>query len=978
MFADNAVKIEITLLGKAQQMGGSIMKKHNGKWLQLIVLSITALLVIGGCGGGGGGGGGSTPPAKSTISGAVTFPSIGSLVAKRVGSLVDSTDVSVGVYDLAGTEIQTVVPKYDNALAADARIFSYTFTGLDTGKDYVIKAKRSNVVLKKLIEKKDVIENTVGQNINSVSTVAVIVASNQLGAVLGDVLPAGKTVSGLSTLINTDIKPVLLEGTIDAVVNANGTTGVTTQNLAAYANVFNIVVTAAVENVDPAAMFTATPPTLVATVPILTVAAGSTVATVTQTTITATVVTDSADPTYTAPTTETAAMYTAAAKDYLTKQDISNAALNYEKALSIDANDPEANFGGAITSGMMMMEDPDVQAIITKWGAVVPTVNQVVQGTSPIKLPFGNMTSIKFTPKTTAKSVGSVATATTTQNVLAAFSVLKAKLPQQKSGYKSLAKTLNSVPDTAPSISEMQTLIDNVIIPRIDKINARLAKAETATFSFTITKAMQGNPVNGTDETLNAGELYTLDAALNVFQVLFKIAGSYHFDIPTTYTYDTIGQDPLALINNPTTLTLNTGGAARMLGALDNARAAAAKAKLAYDTVVTRAAGVGMFDLASWTLTDKTDFTNGLTKVTGALAGSYDLVYNNNGTKTININVPRFFTDPLTRAQLPTFGYDVPRDATLSAKYDKPVAGERTYSYQSGSTWDTATSTYIPVYQTRTEAIRSEFEPTSDLPDYTLNGILPTNTIANNVAEFNGILPMVAGAGKLLTGSVDFYNYDSRSCTTDVNFIYYLTSNMTGGTSIKKIDIATGAVSLHASGTGLNGRLIWNNNAFYAISTMNGMGSYTVTISPVTVNGTTFTVGTPTWTSSSYPSSYANLTAVASDGTDIYYAVTTWDSLTYKNSTVVHRLSNLTTDNPLVTIPDYVDSLAFRSGFLYTDGDKRNPAASYSVVASYANGNSDVMVGGYNYKAYDGKLVKYAGTPAGGAAKVALAKYFGF
>lgn len=977
------------------------MNKHRCKWLGLVVLSFATFLVMGGCGGGG-----SKQPAKATIKGAVSFPSttlsLNALVSKRVGSMVPDATVTVKAYTLDGKEAGSSTPTYDDTAAT--RVYEYSISNLSPNVDYVIKATKSGAVLKKLIEKKDASGTLDGQNLNSVSTAAVIVASNQLGAVLGDTLPAGKTVTDLSTSIKDEIKPALLEATIESVV-AGGKDEVTTEDQAAFANVYNIVVTAGSEGKDPAALFIENPTvTLTNDVPILTVSGG--VATATTIPVDATVIADNTVPVYTPPT-ETAATYNALAKVNLAAQDISGAALNYEKALVIAPNDPEANFGGAITNGMMMMEDPDVQTIITKWGAVVPTVNQVVQGTSPIKLPFGNMTSIKFTPKTTAKSVGSVATATTTQNVLAAFSVLKAKLPQQKSGYKSLAKTLNSVPDTAPSISEMQTLINNVIIPRIDKINARLAKAETATFSFTITKAMQGNPVNGTDETLNAGELYTLDAALNVFQVLFKIAGSYHFDIPTTYTYDTIGQDPLALINNPTTLTLNTGGAARMLGALDNARAAAAKAKLAYDKVVTRAAGVGMFDLASWTLTDKTDFTNGLTKVTGALAGPYDLS-TNSGTKIVKIDATKFFTNPLTRANLPTFAYDVPRNATVSATYNRAVAAERTVTnyYQ---TYDATTSSYSYLLGgTRKEAIECGIVPISDLPDYTLNGILPGNTSANNVAEFNGILPMKAGVlFHSLVSGVPNYDYASLNINfgyaTDNTSLYRLrqtvgeTAPIHTNIKIQQIDPATGEVTNLTNVDDGFSKIVYANGQLWVGKNNNnpatGQQVFELykftdkTTTPWTLS-TTPDISIPTYQDAN---GWSRVQSLSGSGNFVYYVLDKGVSTgpgyyDYAHSSEIHKLdmtnpTNLASDTSITLPADtWIENVAVNNNFLYTSGDgiEKRDASTGAVVARYANGNFDVMIGGYFYTNKNGKLIKFAGTPAGGSAEAALAKYFGF
>lgn len=958
------------------------MKNQRCKWLSLMVLSIATLLVMGGCSGSSSStSNNGNSVGKATISGAVSFPSMGSLVSKRAGAVVADPAVTVKAYTIDGKEVASVNPTYDDTTAT--RVYAYTIANLDPGVDYVIKVSKGGTVLKKLIEKKVVSGTLVGQNINSVSTAAVIVASKQLGAVLGDVLPAGKTASGLSTSISTDIKPGLLEDTINAVVSG-GRSGVTDSNMAAFANIYNIVVTAGSEGVDPALMFTANPPALASQVPILTVAAGTSVATVIQTTVDATVITNNAAPTYTPPTTtELAATYNSLAKINLTAQDISNAALNYEKALSIDPNDPEANFGGAITSGMMMIEDPDVQAIITKWGAVVPTVNQIVQGTSPIKLPFGNLTSIKLTPKTVGKSVGSVTTSTEAQKVLAVFSELKAKLPQQKTGFKSLAKTLNLVPATAPSISEMQTLIDNVIIPKIDTIITRLAKAETTSFSFIITKAMQGNPVNGLDVTLNAGELYTLDAALNIFQIMFKIASSYNFDIPSPYTYDTIGQDPLAMINSSTVFTLKATGPAKMAGALDNAKAAAAKAKLAYDTVVTRTVGVGMFDLTNWTQLEKDDFVNDHAKVTAALAGQYD-VLDKLGAKIVTIDATKFFTNPLTRTNLPTFGYDVPRDAALSAKYGRPAAAERTVTnyFFDGIN-------YIPS-GSRIEAIESNVEPTSDIPDYTLNGILPGNTAANNVARFNGILPVKGGV--LIHGSVNgVSNYDisepnrNLSYESDGTSLYRLKQTVVSSASssqlvtrIQQIDTTTGLVTNKTTVNNNVSKIVYVNGQWLA-------GEFVFDSTGKTFNLYKFTDITATpWTLSAIPEISiplgfnSDVQAISGAGNIIYYVLTRFDNFTKE----IHKLDVTTSVDTLVNSgSNWINAIEFFNGNIYTsggDGIEKRDATTGAVVASYANGDFKAMLGGFFYTNNNGKLIKYAGVPAGGAAKAALAKYFGF
>lgn len=955
------------------------MSRRGSTLLGQVVLAISTLLVMSGCGGGGSSSSGTNnngnSVGKATISGAVSFPSIGNLVAKRVGNMVPGTGVSIEVYDLEGKLVGSpLTPEYDDTATSDKRIYSYSFAGLDMGRDYVIKAKRNNVVLKKLIEKKDIVEKTVGQSVNPISTAAVIVASKQLGAVLGDVLPTGKTVAGLSALISSDIKPVLLESTINTVVNG-GKSGVTDATMAAFANVYNIVVTAGSEDVNPSAMFTATPPTLTNTVPILSIAAGSAVATVTATIVTATNIAVTAAPVYVAPT-ETAALYTASAKSYLAKQDIANAALNYEKALSINPDDAEANFGGAITSGMMMMEDPDVKTIISKWGAVAPTVNQVVQGTSPVSLPFGNLTSIKLTPKTVAKSVGSTVPATSTKDVLAAFSALRAKLPQQKTGFKSLAKELGLVVTTAPTISEMQTMIENVIIPKVDKIIARLAKVEGTGFSFTVTKAMQGNPVYGTDVTYNDGEFYTLDAALNIFNVLFKMAVSYSFDIPVGYTYDTIGQDPLALINN---VTLKSTGADRMSSALTNAQAAAAKATRAYNFVKARALGVGTFDIATWTALDKTNFEDGLTKVTGILAGQYTISING-GAKTVVIDATKFFTNPLTRAQLPTFGYDVPRDVILSAKYQEAVASEQTFG----------TAPY-----TWTNAVYSKIVPTSDFPDYTLNNILPNNTPANKLGDFTGILPKLDG--KILS-DIDFnllYASNQRIYTgaTKFYFGYNATNTATGVTNraVYKLDTTTGIVTQYCTDvTGIPAGMIYQGISYYAnpaglyARLWNGVAS--TEFRSLTQNGTSCTIATTATNTVTLPTGKTSFTFEnRGDNIDplLHYTMFVAATLTTPSSNTFY--SAIAPATALITLDNTKSLFQLRNGTIAVRSNTENLLEQYTIGAdgitvtpsgSYINidylpnmlyGEKKMLVsGGGFYWLFDGvKMIKYAGKPNG-------------
>ena len=295
----------------------------------------------------------------------------------------------------------------------------------------------------------------------------------------------------------------------------------------------------------------------------------------------------------------------------------------------------------------------------------------------------------------------------------------------------------------------------------------------------------------------------------------------------------------------------------------------------------------------------------------------------------------KFFTNPLTRANLPTFGYDVPRDADLSKKYGSAVADEGSYKYYEGGP-----TNYWP--------IDCSIEPTSDLPDYTLNGILPGNTLANNVAGFNGILPMISG--KLLSENPGM---EDDNLTTDGTFIYAVDQAV-----IWKINPVDGAVIKHATGSGIN-NLMWYQGSFYSV------GGNPATISEVTIKDdeTYSVVTTPILVSptAGWPSRFAV------SGADIYYAL--WQN----NSSVIYKLSSLTPDatpTKVFETSEGIESLSASANFLYINGDKYDRAAPAAVLASYPGDLDDmILVGGYFYDVDDGKVVKYAGTPAGGAAK---------
>lgn len=927
-------------------------------WAVLLLLTV----VVTACSSGGGS---STPPT-ATISGAVTFPSSSDVMAKRAGAVVTGDPVVVEIYSLDG---KLAGPAQEIQFNNGQNTYSYSIPGLHTDTDYVVKVKHNLQVLKKLIDKKSLVAPTT-QNVNATTTAAVIIAEQTLSAagpkvVLGEELTAGSgpssaAVATLSQEIE-NLKPMEIENAIaDTIANSKSALNSKT---ATYANIYNMVVVAVTtENIGSVDALLAPNSTATVTVPTFTVVTVDSKETVVQQTATvssetAASVVEEATNSYEPPDTTLGMdeFYVTQAKAYLNNQDIANAYRNFELALMSNSDNVDANVGAAITGGVMLLDDEQVKTIVGKWGYVYPTVNEIVQTISPVGNPFNNMTSAAATVPLLAKTAASAPVAPASANkMLQAFNALKGKLPQQKAGFKSLAKELGLVATTAPSVSEMQAVIDNVIIPKLNTVIARLAKAEGKSGNtFTITAQMQGNPQYGQDVVLADAEYYVLDAAVNVFQTIFKFTTAYNFDLPTGYTYDTISQDPLAMINDPKVFTLKADGVAKMSAALDYAKVAAVKTKAAYDVLKLRALGTGAFDIATWSDADKASFEKGLAEVTAAMNGATTI--RSNGT-TIAVDFTKFFTNPLTRKNLPTLGYDVPRDEALSVKYGAPTAAEVNFT----DAWNTGL-----------RPVKCDIQPLGDLPDFTLNGIFPGNTASTTLdrAGFSGAVPFLSG--KVLSGVP---NEDIWGHATDGQYIYYATQNEDWFTVIKKIDIATGVVSLVAtqSDSGSVGSLVFYNNGLHSVDTSYSQNGQVVTASPIIIAGSSFTVGAPAASVAIDATGYTYVTAVTADGSDIYYAVQTWNQFTYTTDMQVRKLSNLQTDTLVFAEEDeYFDSLSVYGGYLYADGEKRSLTAPSVTIAKYIDVEDAVMIGGYFYDVYNGKLTKYAGSPNGGSAKTA-------
>ena len=226
------------------------MKKCGSTWLGLVVLSLATLLVMGGCGGSSSSSSNSgNSVGKATISGAVSFPSLNSLVGKQVAKSVAATPAytlpTVELRNLSGAVIATAV-----VTGTDPGPYSYTFNNIDMGADYVVKAYIPNksYVIKALISQ-DSLSAVTTRNVDTVSTTAVIVTEKKLGATLGSLGDTAST--SITSSAIAGVNPLALESSINtAIGTVNGAAGTASQDNVNLVNLVNVVASTIYNNVN--------------------------------------------------------------------------------------------------------------------------------------------------------------------------------------------------------------------------------------------------------------------------------------------------------------------------------------------------------------------------------------------------------------------------------------------------------------------------------------------------------------------------------------------------------------------------------------------------------------------------------------------------------------------------------------------------------------------------------------------------------
>lgn len=173
----------------------------------------------------------------------------------------------------------------------------------------------------------------------------------------------------------------------------------------------------------------------------------------------------------------------------------------YKEAVTANPNNPEANFGAALTEIFGTYADPDIRDAVKRWENFTPNQNTSLQ-------------LLRFNIPTGTKDM-TVPTAALARN---------------------LFKMMQLATTDPPTISQMQSLLNTKFLPRIDYAIARLAIVEqNQSYRMKITGKMMGDP-NLSAVYLDLTEVYVMDAMVQGMKSLVEEFLVYQFDLPAYTT----------------------------------------------------------------------------------------------------------------------------------------------------------------------------------------------------------------------------------------------------------------------------------------------------------------------------------------------------------------------------------------------------------------------------------------------------------
>ncbi len=693
------------------------------------------------------------------------------------------------------------------------------------------------------------------------------------------------------------------------------------------------------------------------------------------------------------------------ARSALESHDIQVAHAKFTEALKVDPSNKNANLGLALTSGILLIQDPDIVSLIQRSGDTAPSIRCVVYE--------------EGCPITTYSTTSSYGTTGTSTFTLGGFTLPQSTStsPLQKPTpsepwsdllpplYETVSKKITSFVDSSrrqkptleervrdwfpkktlrkmkqspttsnpPTISEIQSVIDNKVLPVLDGITDKLAVVEGSGFVFNLTPKMQTNPNTAETILLDDGEFLLFDYGIRMLKViLLQFVTAYHWELD----YDAIDTDPLSVLYGTSAMsqsffTLKPTGMEKLTKAHNEAKIMIAKLKEAHtflesDPDTTTDNGVRFPPPeVDFTPLDHENAHYFLEKMEAALNGETTIAYdegadNKFGTsddKTRRVDITKLFTNPLDRSFLPQFGYDLPRNAALSTQHGECVSFEH---------FPNATSTVMDDIVRCDVAVTANFPEMAGGKKLTLNGLLP-----DGIPDFDGILPL-AGAVYIPGLDKPYWSYGSWSAdiasdgtlfylaypvqqqqsstssyTPAVNRIFHVDS--TTGTVHHKVDVG-GEININGIAH-LNGA-VWASGSGNSPPYTNGV--FHLDVGPT---GTGAILQTISQTQTSC-NSWGKLTA---DGSQLYLSSYVYTSNSY--GLCIFLPTALTIPDPKVFVEDGWGGLAHDGTDLWVGGNKINIATGEKKTYYVGAGDAGAFQGGFLWASSAYRLLKYKTAP---------------
>lgn len=317
---------------------------------------------------------------------------------------------------------------------------------------------------------------------------------------------------------------------------------------------------------------------------------------------------------------ELAAQRVAEANVLVEQGDYAGANALYKEAMSLDPQNLDAHFGAAVTEALILEDDPEIADATEAW------IEYFDEHPGPWPSPgFLGDTGL---PLSALALIGGV------------------------------VESMTSSAQGPPTMSEMQQILENRVLPVISYLLARFSVLESdPSFQFIATPGMTGEPES---MEIDVGDIYLADAGVRVMRATIYFLISYDLDVDD---YEEPSWETL-LAEGSSFLTLHAAGWTYMQNARSDLLAAIGRAEDGIDAILAETDDQSD-DLVVIDDPEDPDFQQGqetLNDLETALNGpiQIEIPWEQPGPPTVTVDLSMFFLNPIQdwKARLPIYHFE--------------------------------------------------------------------------------------------------------------------------------------------------------------------------------------------------------------------------------------------------------------------------------------------------------------------------------